>query len=511
MNPKRLQACGIVLGLALFVATGLLVLTGADRPTLLKEKARPPVADSNTAALRALGESFGEIAERVGPSVVTVYSEKVVKLRQPDFSFPFGGDSPFRWFFGDEDSPQPRPRQPRPREYKFSQSGLGSGIIIDKDGHILTNNHVVNDVNEIKIILADKREFPAEVVGTDPKTDLAVIKIKGKVPHDLPAAELGDSDAVRVGDWVLAIGAPFGYVQTLTHGIISAKGRTGVGPDDGNYEDFLQTDAPINPGNSGGPLVNLRGEVVGINSAIATSVGQFAGVGFAIPINMARDVMNELVKTGKVRRGFLGIIIQNVDEDLARQFGLSDNNGALVSQVTKDSPAGKAGVKVGDIILRYNGKKIEDTRHLRNLVAATAPNEKVEVTVFRDGKERAFQVSVGELAPGKAEAEGESEEAKSASSDLGLGVAPLTAASAKQYNLDENDKGVVVTDVDEASPAADAELRPGDFITEVDRQPVTTVDEFREALAKAKGKDSLLILAKRGGASRFVILRRKAQ
>lgn len=511
MKPRRLQAIGIVLGVALFVAAGLLVFTGADRPIPSKEKAMPPVADGNTAALRALGKSFGDIAERVGPSVVTVYSEKVVKFRQPGFSFPFGDDSPFRWFFGDEDSPPPRSRQPREREYKFSQSGLGSGIIIDKDGHILTNNHVVNDVNEIKVILADKREFPAEIVGTDPKTDIAVIKIKGQVPHDLAAAVLGDSDEVRVGDWVLAIGAPFGYVQTLTHGIISAKGRTGVGQDTGNYEDFLQTDAPINPGNSGGPLVNLRGEVVGINTAIATSIGQFAGVGFAIPINMARDVMNELVKTGKVRRGFLGIIIQNVDGDLARQFGLSDNNGALVSQVTKDSPAGKAGIKVGDIIVRYSGKKIEDTRHLRNLVAATAPNEKVDITVLRDGKERTFKATVGELPPGKGEGEGDSEESKSTSSDLGLSVAPLTAANAKQYNLDENDKGVVVTDVDHGSPAADAELRPGDLITEVDRQPVTSVDEFQEALAKAKEKDSLLILVKRDGASRFVILRRKAK
>ncbi len=508
MKPGRLQATGIALGVALFVATGLLALTGADRPATSKEKTKPPVADGNTAILRTLGESFGEIAERVGPSVVTVYSEKVVKLRQPDFSFPFGDDSPFRWFFGDEDSPQQR-RQPHQRQQEFRQGGMGSGIVIDKDGHILTNNHVVNDVNEIKIILADKREFPAEIVGTDPKTDLAVIKIKGKIPRDLPAAALGDSDDVRVGDWVLAIGAPFGYAQTVTHGIISAKGRTGVDRNNGNYEDFLQTDAPINPGNSGGPLVNLHGEVVGINTAIATSVGQFAGVGFAIPINMAREVMNELVKTGKVRRGFLGIGIQNVDEDLAQKFGLTDSKGALVSQVNKNSPAEKAGIKLGDVIVRYNGKKIEDTRQLRNLVAATAPNEKAEVTVFRDGKERPFKVAVGELASAPTEGGGETEESKSASSDFGLSVAPLTPANAKQYNLDGTDKGVVVADVEEGSSAADAELHPGDLITEVDRQPVTSVNEFRDTLAKAKDKESVLILVKRDGASRFVILRRK--
>ncbi|HUJ11754.1 MAG TPA: DegQ family serine endoprotease [Verrucomicrobiae bacterium] len=506
MKPRRLQALGILFGTGLFVATGLMIFTGADRPPASREKTRAPIADGNTAALRALGESFGEIADRVGPSVVTVYSEKVIKFHQPDFSFPFGDQFPFHWFFGDQDSPHPR-FQPRQREYKFSQSGLGSGIIVDKEGHILTNNHVVNDVNEIKVILADKREFPAEIVGTDPKTDLAVIKIKGEAPRDLPTAVLGDSDAVHVGDWVLAIGAPFGYAQTVTHGIISAKGRTDVDEDSNDYEDFLQTDAPINPGNSGGPLVNLNGEVIGINTAIATSVGQFAGVGFAIPINMARDVMNELIQTGKVRRGFLGIGIQNIDEDLAHKFDLPDTNGALVSQVNKDSPAERAGIKVGDVIVRYNGKKIEDTQRLRNLVAATAPDHKADVTVFRNGQERTLVVTVGELASAKGEGGEETEEANSAASDLGLTVAPLTTANAKQYNLDANDKGVVVTDVEDDSPAADGDLRTGDLITEVNRQPVANPDEFQDALARAKAKDSVLILAKRDGVSRFVILR----
>jgi serine protease Do len=508
MNPRRLQAIGIVLGVALFVATGLLVFTGADRPTSRREVVQPPIKDGSTAALRALGESFGEIAERVGPSVVTVYSEKVVKLQRPDFSLPFGDGFPFRWFFGDDDSPR-NPHAPQPRERRFSQTGLGSGIIIDKDGHILTNYHVVKDVDEIKIILADKRTFPAEIVGTDPKTDIAVVRIKGNVPRDLPAAALGDSDAVRVGDWVLAIGAPFGYTQTLTHGIISAKGRNNVGDSDA-YEDFLQTDAPINPGNSGGPLVNLRGEVVGMNSAIATSIGQFQGVGFAIPINMARDVMNELLKTGKVRRGWLGVVIQPVDEDLAHQFGLSDNKGALVSQVNKDSPAEKAGIKPGDVILRYSGRAIDDTRHLRNLVAATGPGSRVEVVVIRDGKQRTLKVTVGELSSEKSEGVAGNEESKP-SADLGLTVAPLTASTARQYDLDENAKGMVVTDVDEGSPAADAEFRPGDLITEVDRQAVTSVDDFHDAIAKAKGKDSILMLVKRAGTSRFVIVRAKAE
>jgi serine protease Do len=511
MNPRKLQAIGIVLGVALFVATGLLVYTGADRPAPANENAKSRVADSDTAALRALGGTFGDIAERVGPSVVTVYSERVVKLRQPDFGFPFGDGSPFRWFFGDEDSPRQRPRQPRQREYKFSQSGLGSGIIIDKEGHILTNYHVVKDVDEIKVILSDKRTLSAEIVGADPRTDVAVIKIKDKLPHDLPAAVLGDSDEARVGDWVLAIGAPFGYTQTLTHGIISAKGRENVGSD-GNYADFIQTDAPINPGNSGGPLVNLRGQVIGINTMIASSSGQYSGVGFATPINMAREVMGQLLKTGKVRRGLLGVMIQGIDEDLARKFGLPDNNGALVAQVNKNSPAEKAGIKVGDVITRYNGKPVDDTGHLRNMVAATAPGARVEVTVFRDHNERTLKATVGELTAEKSGGEEETTEQSTESkpsSDLGLTVEPLTADKAGQYHLGENDKGVLVTSVDEDSPAAQAELRPGDLITEVDRTPVATVGEFHDAVSKAKNKDSILMLLKRGDASRFVIVRRK--
>jgi len=504
MNSTRLRAIGIVGGVALFAVTSLLVFTATDRPA----SAAPPVPDGNTAALRALGETFGEIAQRVGPSVVTVYSEKVMKLHRPDYGSPFEGD-PFRRFFGDGDSPQGRPRQPRDREYRFSQRGLGSGIIIDKEGHILTNYHVVQDVDEIDVILPDKRTFAAKIVGTDPKTDVAVIEIKDAVPHDLSAATLGDSENVHVGDWVVAIGAPFGYTQTVTHGIVSAKGRGDVDVGN-NYEDFIQTDAAINPGNSGGPLVNLRGEVIGINTAIATSVGQFSGVGFAIPINMARDVLPTLLKGGKVSRGFLGVIIQNVDEDLARKFGLSDNNGALVAQINKDSPAKTAGIKVGDIITRYDGKTVEDTRHLRNMVAATAPGTKADVTVFRNGKELTLKVTVGELSAEKSGGEAESEgEAAKPSSDLGLTVEPLTPEKAGQYHLDESDKGVVVTDVDQDSSAAEAQLRPGDLIAEVDHAPVSSASEFHSAVGKAKDKDSILLLVKRGGASRFVIIKQK--
>jgi serine protease Do len=510
MNRKRLQAIGIVLGVALFVAAGPLAFRGADRSSA----ATPPLPDGNTAALRAMGETFGEIAERVGPSVVTVASEKVIKFRRPDFFFPFGEDSPFRWFFGDDNAPQQHPRQPREREYKFSQNGLGSGIIIDKKGYILTNYHVVKDVDEIKVILPDKRTLDAEIAGIDPRTDVAVIKIKGEVPRDLPAAVLGDSDKTHVGDWVVAIGAPFGYVQTVTHGIISAKGRGNVGLGD-NYQDFIQTDAPINPGNSGGPLINLRGEVVGINTAIATSVGQFSGVGFAIPVNMAREILPTLLKGGKVSRGFLGIGIQDVDEDSVAEFGLPDTKGALVKEVNKGTPAARAGFQPGDVILHFNGKKIEDANHLRNLVASTSPGTKVDVGVFRDGKERTLRVAVGQLkaenSGAEAEAENQGEESQSSSSDLGLSVEPLTANAAKQNKLDEGERGVLVTSVDEDSPGAKAGLRAGDLITEVDRMPVTTVTEFHAAAEKARGKDRILMHVKREGNSRFVILHPNAK
>ncbi|HVM62260.1 MAG TPA: DegQ family serine endoprotease [Verrucomicrobiae bacterium] len=507
MNVKKLQAIRLVTGIASFVAAGLIVFAADNTP--------PPVPSGDTAALRALADTFGAVASRVGPSVVTVYSEKVIKFQRPDFSFPFGDNSPFQWFFGDQNQQPQRPHPPRERQYRFSQSGIGSGIVIDKQGHILTNYHVVKEMDEIKVILPDKRTLDAEVVGTDPRSDLAVIKIKGDVPHDLAVATLGDSDNVRVGDWVIAIGAPFGFAQTITHGIISAKGRGHVGSGD-NYEDFIQTDAAINPGNSGGPLVNLRGEVIGINTAIATSVGQFSGVGFAIPIEMARQILPTLLAGGKVRRGFLGLLIQDVDEDSAETFHLPDSQGALVKQVNDGTPAARAGVQPGDVIVRYEGKKIEDANHLRNLVAGTAPGSKVDLVVLRDGHERSLSATIGQLKTGEdgneSEAGNQGEESpNSSASQLGLTVEPLTAQNAKQYNLDEDDKGVVVTDVDQDSPAARADLRPGDLITGVDRTRVNSVAEFHDAMAKAKGKDRVLLNVTRQGDRHFVIVHPKDQ
>ncbi|HTS19656.1 MAG TPA: DegQ family serine endoprotease [Verrucomicrobiae bacterium] len=506
MNGRKLQTPGLIMATTLSLAVGLTALLAAEPA--------PPVPIGDTAALRALGGAFSEIADRVGPSVVTVYSGKSVRFQRPDFSFPFGDGSPFQWFFGNPDEPPQQPRSPREREYRFFQEGTGSGIIVDKQGRILTNYHVVKDVDEIKIALSDKRIFDGEVVGTDPRTDLAVIKIKGDVPHDLTVAVLGDSDKARVGDWVVAIGAPFGYVQTVTHGIISAKGRDGIGQGD-DYEDFIQTDAPINPGNSGGPLVNLQGEVVGINAAIRSTIGQFSGVGFAIPINMAREILPTLLQGGKVTRGFLGLLIQDVDEDSVQTFHLPDSQGALVKQVNGGTPAAQAGIQPGDVVISYRGKKIEDANHLRNLVASTAPGTKVDLVVLRDGHERSLSATIGQLktdagSEPNARQEGQ-ESANPSASLLGLTVEPLTPRNAKQYNLDENDKGVVVTEVDQDSPAARTDLHPGDLITAIERTPVSSVAEFRDAMANATNKRRILLNIKRQGNRHFVILHPKDQ
>jgi serine protease Do len=500
-DRKTLKAIGIAAGLAIFIGIGLVLSLAASRSSPQENLKAAPVSDSVVAPALQLEKAFAAVAAHVKPAVVSVYSEKVVKFQAPELPFPFGDDF-FRQFFGQQF------RSPRghPREYKVPQRGMGSGMIIDKQGHILTNYHVVSEGEKLKVRLADKREFEAEIVGTDPRSDVAIIKIKGKVPDDLPAVDLGDSDALQVGDLVIAVGAPFGLTQTVTQGIISATGRQDVGISD--YEDFLQTDAPINPGNSGGPLVNMRGEVIGMNSAIATNIGQFAGVGFAIPVNMIKTMLPTLIKGGKITRGMLGVVIQDVNEDLAKQFHLSEAKGALVSQVNKNSPAAEAGIKVGDVIVRYNRKEVEDTRQLRNLVAGTAPGSSVSIEVIRNGKHESLTATIGKLsaetpAAGAAPSGGGDQLAS-----LGLRVQTLTRQLAQQYGL-ENEKGVVITAVQDGSVASMAGLQAGDLIVEADRQTVTNVTELESVLAKSKNKDRVLLLVKRKGGSLFVVLQMK--
>lgn len=501
---KKVQAIGIAVGLAGFLVAGAFVLTasGPRQMSLKPGPLNPAVA----APAEQLGNAYAMVAAHVRPAVVSVYSEKMVKFHQPEFMFPFG-DNFFRQFFGEQFPGQPRqPGQPREREYKIPQRGMGSGMIIDKEGRILTNFHVVRDVDEIKVQLADKRSFAAEIVSSDPPSDVAVIRIKGHVPSDLPTVELGNSDALEVGHLVMAIGAPFGYVQTVTTGVISAKGRSGIGIN--TYEDFLQTDAAINPGNSGGPLVNMRGQVVGINSAIATRIGQFAGVGFAIPINMVKTILPTLMKGDKVTRGLLGVVIQEVTSDLAKQFGVTEEKGALVSQVNKGSPAEKAGIKPGDVIVRYDGKTVHDTTHLRNMVAVTAPGKDVKVDVIRDGKPQTFAVSVGKLTAETAGPATPFGEGGDTLKKLGMSVQTLTPDLARQFN-DEGQKGAVITDVREGTPASLAGLQEGDLIVEADRQKVATAEDLQKALSQAKDKDTVLLLLKRKGASLFVVLQMK--
>ncbi len=382
-----------------------------------------------------------------------------------------------------------------PHQYK--QHGLGSGVIISPDGYILTNNHVAGHADEIHVRLLDKREFTAKVVGKDPKTDLALIKIDTKQP--LPVASLGNSNSAEVGDWVVAIGSPFGFNSTVTAGIISAKGRA-LG---GNYDDFIQTDASINPGNSGGPLFNAKGQVIGINTAIYSSTGSNAGIGFAIPIDIAKQVMQQLKDHGKVVRGWLGVEIQEVTPDLAQSFNLPKPEGALVANVEKEGPALKAGILRGDIIDKFNGLPVQDEHQLPELVAQTPIGTTVPVEVIRNGKHLTIQVKVAELK----EEQLASAKSEEPGSNWGLQVQSITPEIANQLNLN-NTKGVVVRGVQPDSPAADAGIQQGDVVLEVNHGKVNTVDDFLSAAKQAKkDKNSALLLVQRGNATMYTVIK----
>jgi serine protease Do len=438
-------------------------------------------------------DTFAKLAKQVSGAVVNISAEKIVKNQMREMfkeggklpkghpGMPFGPEGPFRdfrdffdKFFGE-----------MPKSYKARS--LGSGFIIDAKGYVVTNNHVVEGADKIKIILVGGKEYQATVKGRDPKTDLALIQIV-KPPADLPFLKLGDSDAMQVGDWVLAVGNPFGLGHTVTQGIISAKGRViGAGP----YDNFLQTDASINPGNSGGPLLNLKGEVIGINTAILAS-GQ--GIGFATPSNIAKSIIPQLESKGKVVRGMIGVQVQNVTPDLAKSFGMSEPKGALVGQVNPGTPAAKAGIHRGDIIIEFNGHAIHEMNELPRLVADTAPGSKATVKVLREGKEKTLNLTITELTDerqAKTKEEGTAEK-----TPLGLEVQNLTPTLAQQFRLRDN-QGVVVIRVESGSPAADAGIRAGDMILEVNSEVVNTVKEYRSAIAKVKKGSVARLLVKR--------------
>ena len=470
-------------------------------------------SDSRVADPVTLNAGFAPVAKAVTPAVVTVQISSRIRRQQihsfDDPSWPFDLD-PFRDFFrrgtpDNDESQTPRRRQSPEDRGRLQPTGIGSGVIVSPDGYILTNNHVVDGADKVEVTLNDRRSFTARVVGADPPSDIAVLKIDG---GGLPTIPLGDSNKVEVGDVVLAVGNPLGVGQTITMGIISAKGRsTRASSGSGSYEDFLQTDAAINRGNSGGALVNLRGELIGIPSQILSQTGGNIGIGFAIPTAMARNVMDQLIKNGKVKRGKLGVTITDLTQDLTSQFGFKGTQGALVQDIEPGQPAERAGVQAGDIFTEFQGQRVEDSSRLRNLVAQAPPGSTVRFKVWREGAERELTATLSEMDPktiAGGAARGGAGPTDSALS--GVSVDSLTPETARRLNLPPGARGVVVTDVDADSGAADAGLQRGDVIEEVNRQPVASPGEFAAALKKA-GKQSVLLRMRRGERANFIVVK----
>lgn len=451
--------------------------------------------ESGLEVAKQFSSAFEKIADSVSPSVVSITASSKPKNLGPRGKK--GSDipdqlAPFRDFFGDDFFDQFKGDEGAPA------SGLGTGVIFDKEGRILTNNHVVKGADEVMVrIQNDPKPHKAKIIGTDPRTDLAVIQIQAK---NIVPALLGNSGNLKIGEWVVAIGNPFGLTNSITAGIVSAKGRSISGG--GQFEDFIQTDAAINPGNSGGPLVNLNGEVVGINSAIFSRSGGYMGIGFAIPIDMAKDVIKSLITNGKVTRGWLGVLIQPLTEDLANSFGFNGTEGSLVAQVDKDGPAGKAGIKPEDIIVRIDGKIVKNINELRNLVAGIAPSTKIPVTIFRDGKESEITVTIGELPDKANKAPNEEEDTLG----LGLTVEDLTPDLARRLHT-QHDEGVVISKVVPGGIADQAGLNVRDVIISINGKKITSAAEFEKKATKAALSKGIRLTVESQGIDRFVFLK----
>ena len=483
-QERRFSGSSLIVGSTLCVLVGVGVTAAIEHHSAgrIVQVAGAASAD----APRNLPD-FANLAKKIGPSVVNVSTTQVRKGPQNRPS-PFGGDDPtsqfWERFFGGR-----VPRGPQ------RQTGLGSGFIIDGNGTILTNYHVVDGAQKIAVTLSDGKNYDAKVIGKDQKSDIAVIKIDPG--RDLPAVTFGDSDRLEVGEWVMAIGNPFGLDHTVTSGIVSAKGRhIGAGP----YDNFIQTDASINPGNSGGPLINLRGEVVGINTAIFSQSGGNIGIGFAIPTNSIKELLPQLKDKGKVVRGYLGTTVQKITPEIADSLGLKQSKGALVAEVQKGSPAERAGVKLGDIIIEFDRKEIKDSTDLPALVARVTPGTTVQVKILRDGKEVTTPLTVGEMKENEVIASAQE-------GDLGLTVQPVTPEIAQSLGLDRAE-GLVITEVKPGSAADEAGLRAGDLIAQINRRPVKNLAEYNREMARNEKGKSVLLLVRRGQSSLFLALKR---
>jgi len=497
--PYLLLALGIVIGIVAASDLGWLPRGTAGHEDSSEAVVRPVATVPQQPVTGGTAKSFVEIAKSVKPAVVNIAASRSGKSGDGPQSSPF--DDPFfRRFFGDEFFKREQPHRERERK----ERGQGSGVIVDSNGLIITNNHVVNKADDIRVILSDKREFKGKLIGTDTKTDVAIVKIEATGLSTIPFA---DSDQLEVGEFVLAVGSPFGLTQSVTMGIVSAVGRASMGI--AEYEDFIQTDAAINPGNSGGALVNVRGELVGINTAIFSQSGGNMGIGFAVPSNLARSIMDQLVKSGKVVRGWLGVAIQELTPELASQFGLTETKGVLVSDVMDDSPAKKAGFERADVITEYDGKPMDSPTHLRNAVAQTPIGRKVPIKVIRDKKPKTIDVTIVEqpksLGQAGAEDNGESTAPSGVLSDID--VRELNEELAARYGIKPSERGVVIVRVKPGSTAEEMQVREGDIVLEVNRKPVNSIKSYERAVSGLAKDQAVLLLLKRKGQTIYLTLR----
>jgi serine protease Do len=499
MKMKFSKKFGIVI--AVLALLGFIWASGQENVTAAKSLVLPTAVQSSisptsipTDQVPMVPGNFSRLAKQAQPGVVNIRTVKTIKGGGPVFRHFFGNPFDQNDRFGDNDHEFFGPFFKKNQSEDFKQQSLGSGFIMSPDGYIVTNNHVIENADEIKVKLAGGKEFDARIAGRDPKTDLALIKIK--TSSDLVPLKMGDSDKLEVGSWVVAIGSPFGLEQTVTAGIVSAKGRViGAGP----YDDFIQTDASINPGNSGGPLLNMKGEVVGINTAI---IAQGQGIGFAIPINLAQGIVTQLQNNGTVTRGWLGVGIQDLSPELSEYYGIKDQKGVLVTQVYKEDPAAKAGIRANDIIVSVDGKPVDSSHELSTIIAGLPVGKPTRITVLRDGKEKTLEVQLGKRQDSEPIAK---QDQRNEKSELGLQVKELNPESARQFGFAEDEKGVLVVAVQPGGKAEGAGVRQGDLVIEVNRKPVRTVDELKHEVEKTNDGKIMQLLVKRPDAGYMVI------